>query len=145
MPAAKKAAAKKTAARQTAEPTTEQPEDMQFPSDAGEDALEVAKRSADVHEKESDVHRKVFVVNADEEQTEEFHNRNIWAMRQYLIHQGLRPEEDGTFVGSEDHEDGVSVRLTYEVKAIPAHVAYDPEVSHATVSPGPDSTEDTEK
>lgn len=142
MPAAKKAAAKKAAAPDE----TERPEDMQFPSAVGENELEVSKRSADNTDEESEVHTKVFVVNADAEQTEEFHQRNIWAMRQAMIHQGLRPEEDGEFVGSEDHADGVSVRLTYQVKAIPAHVAYDPEVSHATVAPeGQTSTEDTEQ
>ena len=139
MATAKKAAAKKTAAKDVERDTMQD----QFPSEHGDDALEVARRSADVHEERSDVHVKVFVVNANEEQTEEFHKRNVWAMRQYLISQGMRPTEDGHFVGAEDHEDGVSVRLTYECSVEPAHVATDYDVAHAEVSTAGDtSTED---
>jgi hypothetical protein len=52
------------------------------------------------------------------------------------MHQGLRPEEDGRFVGEEDNVDGESVNLTYAVRVTPAVVAHDPEVSHAKVIPG---------
>lgn len=143
MPAAKKAAAKKTAAKDDAQDVERDTMQDQFPSEHGDDELEIARRSADVHEERSGVHRKVFTVPPGTFVDDDVHERNVWAMRQYLIHQGLRPEEDGHFVGEEKHEDGVSINLVYEVSVQPAHVATDPAVSHAEVSPdGSTSTED---
>lgn len=130
---AKKAAAKKA----------DKAEDEQFPSETGDDALEVAQRSADVHEERSNTHTKVFVLPPDAVVDDDLHERNVWAMRQYLINQGMRPTEDGHYVGQETNADGVSLDLTYECTVEPAHVATDPEVSHATVAPdGDTSTED---
>lgn len=119
----------------------------EFPALHGEEEVEVAKRSQDVEAEATDTHEKVFVLlkrdyepNPDKE---DLHNRNIAATRQYMIHQGLRPEEDGSFVGEEDNEDGESVNLTYAVRAVPAVVATDPEVSHAEAIPGDaDTTEE---
>lgn len=138
MPAAKKAAAKKTAARRA-----DAAPDEQFPSETGDDNLEIAQRSADVHEERSSVHRKVFVVPPGTELTDEFHERNVWAMRQYLINQGMRPEEDGHYADHETNADGESIDVAYEISVQPAHVATETEVKNATVpTEGKTSTED---
>jgi len=133
-------AAKKAAAKPAEELTVEDPKDMQFPSEAGEPELEISKRSADNLDEESETHRKVFTVPPGTQLTDELHNANVWAMRQYLMNQGLRPAEDGGFVGAEDNADGVSLDLVYECQVVPAHVATDPEVSHATVPPAGETT-----
>lgn len=129
MPAAKKAAAKKTAAKSTEV-------DEQFPALDGKSGVEVAQRSADVTEDSTDTHKKVFVVRKADYDEETFnHDPNVAATRQYLINQGMRPAEDGSFSGAEDNKDGRSVNLTYSVKVIPADVAHDPEVKNASVVP----------
>jgi hypothetical protein len=129
-------------AKKAKEPERDTMQD-QFPSEHGDDELEVARRSADTTEERTDTHTKVFVVPPGTDVTDEVHERNIWAMRQYLINQGLRPEEDGRFVGQDENEDGVSIDLAYECSVQPAHVATDPEVKNATVATeGKTSTED---
>jgi hypothetical protein len=40
-----------------------------------------------------------------------------------MIHQGLRPTEDGRFVEAKDHSDGQSVCLVYACRCVPADVA----------------------
>lgn len=114
----------------------------QFPALSGAEQVEIAKRSQDVHVEATDTHRKGFVVtkqswteNSDEGNAVR-HERNITATRQYLMQQGLRPVEDGRFVEAEDHQDGLSVILWYEVKVRAAVVAdgeEEPEVAHAHV------------
>lgn len=107
------------------------PELLQHPGAAGHPDVEVAERSADVHEKASDVHRKVFVIPRNGLVSQDYsdaihddmHKANIDGMRQEMVLNGLRPTADGSFVGAEDHPDGASVCLTYEVAAVPAAVA----------------------
>jgi hypothetical protein len=106
--------------------------------------VEVAERSQDEPDPTATVHRKDFVVlkaawegDLSSVDTEEKHRDNIEAARQALMHQGLRPTGDGTFTGSEDHPDGASLILHYEVPAKPAVTASDheePTVSHAHVT-----------
>lgn len=108
--------------------------DEQFPSEFGAEEVEIAKRSQDVHVEATDTHLKVFVLLKRQYSNDaDVHEANILATRQYLINQGLRPVEHGSFVGAEDNEDGESVNLTYAVKVEAAHVATDPEVKHAPV------------
>ncbi len=102
----------------------------QFPS-VSDDAsgVEIAERSQDVVAASSQEHIKVYVVQRDQaatgavEDDEDMHRRNIDAMRQALINQGLRPTGDGRFVGAEDGTDAESVRVTYAIDVIPAAVA----------------------
>lgn len=89
-------------------------------------------------------HVKVFVLGGkhNELSLENYdHAGNIAATRQYMISQGLRPVGDVTFVGAETNPDGISLDLTYTVKAIPAEAATDLEVAHApVVQPGTEET-----
>lgn len=110
----------------------ENPELLQSPSLVGEVDVEIAKRSADVPERESQEHRKVFVIprgtNVETgdfggEEYEQLHAANIDGMRQGMILAGLRPTEDGRFVGAEVSEDGTSFELTYAAECVPAVVA----------------------
>ncbi len=87
---------------------------------------QVAARSADVSETATSEHRKVFVIPKNplaDDYGDETHAANIDAMRQAMILQGLRPTEDGHFVGAEDHPDGQSVCLTYACACVPAALA----------------------
>jgi hypothetical protein len=107
------------------------PELLQHPGVAGHPDVEIAERSADVHESASAVHRKVFVIPRNDLVTQDYsdavhdgmHRANIDGMRQEMVLNGLRPTADGSFVGAEGHPDGASVCLTYEVAAVPAAVA----------------------
>lgn len=110
----------------TGAPGSTQPEQAQFPSVLGEPEVEIAKRSQDIDEAQASEHRKVFVVQANPagpDYDDDMHARNIDAMRQAMILQGLRPTEDGRFVGAEDHPDGQSVCLTYACACVPAAIA----------------------
>lgn len=110
----------------TGAPGSAQPEQLQHPSAVGEPEIEIAKRSQDVDEYRSGEHRKVFVVQKNplgDDYDDAMHAANIDAMRQAMISQGLRPVEDGHFVGAEEHPDGQSVCLTYACACIPAAVA----------------------
>lgn len=84
-------------------------------------AGEVSARAADAGDKASASGVKDFIVlkrdwnNGDVRKN--FHEDNIAAARQYLIHQGLRPEADGEFSGAEEHPDGNSVILHYTFAA----------------------------
>ncbi len=105
-------------------------------ANAGTDAEQVAARSQDVDEQATPVHRKVFVIPKNplgDDYGDETHTANIDAMRQAMILQGLRPTEDGHFVGAEDHPDGQSVCLTYACAAVPAATAT-PEQSQVRVT-----------
>ena len=109
--------------------------DLQFPSMVGKPGVEVAERSADVDKASSPAHEKVFVVlkrewaKADQDA---IHEANIAAVRQYMVDNGLRTDQDVTFVGEEEvaHEGPLptnpydeSVGLRYRVTAVPAAVA----------------------
>lgn len=101
------------------------PAQRQFPSLSGDVEAEVAERSQDVEAPKADEHLKVYVVQRNPEGDdfdEDMHRRNIDAMRQSAILQGLRPTGDGRFVGAEDGDDDGSVRLTYALPVVPAVV-----------------------
>jgi hypothetical protein len=102
----------------------------QFPSVSdGDSGVEIAERSQDVVSPTATEHVKVYVVQRDPakagnvEDDEDMHARNIDAMRQALINQGMRPTGDGRFVSAEDGTDAGSVRLTYAIPVVPAAVA----------------------
>lgn len=91
-------------------------------------AEEVAERSPDA-ESAGDKFEKDFVVVKDKWADEDWqHEANIEATRQAAINAGVRPTEHGSFVGAEDHKDGVSLTLHYEVGAVPAHEDEAPQV-----------------
>jgi hypothetical protein len=103
--------------------------------------VEVAERSQDVEAPTAKVHRKDFVVlksawegDLAAVDVEQKHRDNVEATRQYLIHQGLRPTGDGKFAGKEDHPDGVSLILHYDVPVTPAVIAEGDAVVHAHVT-----------
>lgn len=109
----------------------------QHPALNGDESVEIAERSQDEDRLTATVHRKKFVVLArDWHGTDEAHRANIEATRQAMIGQGLRPTADGKYVGSEDHPDGASLVLTYEVPAKAAIVTTDedPHAKHAHVT-----------
>lgn len=141
-----KATTKKTAAKKTAAPDTagDQLGTKITEGDVDEmsNAEEVAARSQDITEAEtSEVHVKEYVLlksqwteSVDQEAT---HLANLEAARQAMIHQGLRPTDDGSFDAAEDHPDGLSVILRYTIPAVPASDALDEggfHVSHAHVT-----------
>lgn len=106
--------------------------------------VEVAERSQDEPKPTATVHRKDYVVlksawegDLSTVDVEQKHRDNIEAARQALIHQGLRPTGDGKFTGQDDHPDGKSLTLHYEVPVKPAVIASDheePTISHAHVT-----------
>lgn len=117
---------------------------LQHPSlaDEAKPGVEVAERSADVEKASSDVHRKAFVLlraayeAQDGDARKGLHLANVEATRQAMIGQGLRPSADGKFVKSEQHPDGRSITLFYDVPAVPAVVAGEEgeTVAHAHVT-----------
>lgn len=90
-------------------------------------AQEVAGRTIDLpNDKPTTTHRKVIVAGPGTEVGKDYdHDPNIEATRQYMIQQGLWPKGDVKFVGQAKHADGVSIELTYEGEAVPAHDAPD--------------------
>jgi hypothetical protein len=133
--AKKTTSAKKTAAKRPARDTPststapDQPNEEaadQFPALDGEPGVEVSERSADVTKADTLTHRKDFVLLKREygsNDHDEMHRANVEATRQYLISQGMRPTADGKFAGSDDHPDGVSIILHYDVPVVPAVTA----------------------
>lgn len=115
--------------------------DDQFPSLAGRNDVEVAKRSQDVSASTSNSFKKVFVLTKrvwegfDQASKDIQHENNVLATRNFLINQGLRPLDDGKFVGAEDHEDGASINLTYSVGVEAAAISDKFPVEHAFVHP----------
>lgn len=97
----------------------------QFPSLDGEPELEIAKRGADIDAIRSNVYVKKFVArfHGPVELDQDFHDRQIVAMRREAIGHGLRLTGDGYFVGAEPHADRKSTILTYEVPCTPAKIA----------------------
>lgn len=122
-------------------PTTE-PRYVQFPSLAGEPDVEVAERTIDYGNPTfggdplgTSQHVKDFVVRRFEYDNEKdaIHVRNINAVRQSMISQGIRPTADVKFLGETDLPDGISISLRYGVEAIPAAVANTFDTQHAVV------------
>lgn len=96
-----------------------------------EEKATVAGKSQDLDKDASTVHEKVFVVlrrDWDEAEKDKAHEANKTAVRQYMVHNGLRPLGTVEFVGEEpipgespDLPDRKrSVGLRYRVSAIPA-------------------------
>ena len=52
---------------------------------------------------------------------------NKAAVTNEAIQRGLHPRGEASFVGAEDHPDGVSVVLTYSVETVPSSVDHAPE------------------
>lgn len=147
---------KKDAAKKTADPlagvaprTLDLPEGrraetVQFPALFGKPGVEVAERSADVDKASSTLHEKVFVVpKADYDlDAEGIHERNIVAVRQYMVNNGIRPDAKVTFDGEEKWWDGASVALRYKVSAVPASIAVAYDEAHTVMhQDGPTPTE----
>jgi hypothetical protein len=133
--AKKTTTAKKTAAKRPAQDTPststapDQPNEEaadQHPALDGKPGVEVSERSTDQPKPDTLTHRKDFVLLKREYESNdhaELHRANVEATRQYLISQGMRPTADGKFTSAEDHPDGVSVILHYDVPVVPAVTA----------------------
>jgi hypothetical protein len=110
---------------------------MQFPSVAGQVAVEVAERSQDVPSGRSRNHRKVFRVfvgGGAPFDAEGFdHAANRIATRQYMTSHGLRPVGEVELVSAEPYDEN-NVDLVYQVEAVPAAVAVEPATAHVVVS-----------
>lgn len=113
----------------------------QFPALNGQEGVEVVERTADSDAETSKVFSKVFVVPRESYENgtadpDAVHARNMTAVRQFMVSQGLRPSADVRFVGEEDYPadtTGRSIALRYEVPAVPASVASAFEVAHVTI------------
>lgn len=88
-------------------------------------AQEVAGRTIDLpNDKPTTTHRKVIMAGPGTEVGKDYdHDPNIEATRQYMIQQGLWPKGEIKFKGATENADGVSIDLTYEGEAVPAHDA----------------------
>lgn len=128
----------------------------QFPSLYGEQDVEVAERTIDRDEDENGtpeptvLHVKDFVTlkrDLEFESEDVVHARNINAVRQYMVNQGLRPDADVVFAGETDlggPPGRQSVSLRYEVRAVPAVVATDFDLRHTVITQGVTATERAE-
>ncbi|WP_069769790.1 hypothetical protein [Streptomyces sp. LUP30] len=129
MAARKTTSSSKTTAEQTQPAKDEDREQLrqrQFPAKVGAPAVEVDERSADGAEGTRYV--KTFVVHGDSWTGEEYqHEANKAAVANEAIQRGLHPRGEASFYGDEDHEDGVSVVLTYSVETVPSSVDHAPE------------------
>jgi hypothetical protein len=98
------------------------------------DAELIARRSADIHEREakSNEHVKVFVLPPGPKPTEANgydHAANKAATRQYALSGGLRPVgelDDVRLVSIKQHDNGVSWLLTYAVEVVPVERGLEP-------------------
>lgn len=98
----------------------------QHPALSGDDAAEVAQRSADGSD--GTRHVKEFVVLARQwGDSDAEHTANKAAVANEAIQRGLHPRGDVTFDGSSEHDDGQSLVLTYSVETIPAIVDHTPQ------------------
>ncbi len=112
--------------------------EAQFPSRIGQEQVEVAERSVDIDTAEekagtkSATYVKKFVLLKREwdthtaEQKKDVHTRNVRAVRQFMVGNGLRPTGDTTFDGEEVEKvaqtgrlSNDSVTLTYSTPATP--------------------------
>jgi len=118
------------------------PRETQFPALAGEPDVEVAERTIDYGSPTfggdpagTTRHVKDFVTpkGAYEDEADAVNVRNINAVRQAMVNQGLRPDGDVDFEGATDHPDGVSVILRYGVKAVPAVIASTYDTQHTVI------------
>lgn len=101
----------------------------QHPAIVGQPGVEVAERTIDAEKPANTVvHTKTFVTPKATWGTEDqdaVHARNINAVRQAMVNQGLRPDADVKFAKAYDwpYDGGISLGLDYEVKATPAVIA----------------------
>jgi len=130
--AARKTTTSKPATKASTEQTqatsedTEQVRQRQFPAKAGAPDVEVDERSADGSEGTRYV--KEFVVSGEQWTGEEYqHEANKAAVANEAIQRGLHPRGEASFDGAEDHDDGVSIVLTYSVETVPSSVDHQPE------------------
>lgn len=129
MAARKTTTSSKTTAEQTQPAKDEDREQLrqrQFPAKVGALAVEVDERSADGAKGTRYV--KEYVVHGDGWTGEEYqHEANKAAVANEAIQRGLHPRGEASFDGAEDHEDGVSIVLTYSVDTVPSSVDDQPE------------------
>lgn len=127
-------AARKTTSSKPADAEQEQAKDedreqlrqRQFPAKAGHPDVEVDERSADGAK--GTRHVKEFIVHGRNWTGEEYqHEANRAAVTNEAIQRGLHPRGDVSFDGAADHDDGVSVVLTYSVETVPSSVDHSPE------------------
>ena len=141
----KKTASKKAAAKKAEPKTGDQLGTKVTEGDVDEMSSkeQVAARSQDVTETQAtDTHRKDYVVLkstwGESVEHDDAHLANIEAARQAMMAQGLRPTSDGKFVGEENHPDGKSLILHYDIGAVPAVSALEEtgkqSVAHAHVT-----------
>lgn len=110
--------------------------EAQQPSLFGKPEVEVAERTTDTDKTSTGTYVKKFVTPKAAYETgdkDAVHGRNINAVRQYMLNGGLRPNAEVSFAGAEDHWDGVSVVLSYEVKATPGAVATAFDLRHMVI------------
>ncbi|MEU6597857.1 hypothetical protein [Streptomyces flaveolus] len=127
--AARKTTSSKASTQQeqaTSTETTEQVRQRQFPAKAGAPEVEVDERSVDGAR--GTRHVKEFVVHGDTWTGEEYqHEANKAAVANEAIQRGLHPRGEASFDGAEDHDDGVSVVLTYSVETVPSSIDHQPQ------------------
>lgn len=105
---------------------TEQLRQRQFPAKAGAPDVEVDKRSADGGKGTRYV--KEFVVLAARWTGEDYqHEANRAGVVNEAIQRGLHPRGSVSFDGQENHDDGLSLVLTYSVETVPSSVDGQPE------------------
>lgn len=97
----------------------------------------VADRSPDAENSGEKFEKDFVVVEAKWLGEDWQHEANIEATRQAAINAGVRPTEHGAFVGSDKHEDGVSLILHYEVGA---ELASSPDAPSVKVIENPDES-----
>jgi len=94
---------------------------LTFPSLAGEPKTEVSKRNID-SESGTQFVKQYVVVKKYWPGEAYMHEANIKNTREVMLHHGLRAAGDVTFLGEEDHPDGVSLILSYGGPVRPAIV-----------------------
>lgn len=116
---------------------------LQHPANIGEEGIEVAERSQDVHTQSTTNHKKTIVIpksawgKPSTQDVKDFHERQYTAVRQYLMNQGMRPVGAVSLASKKDHPDGASLIFTYQVQVQAAHVLPQlDEAAHATAVQG---------
>lgn len=119
-------------------------------ADNGE-AIEIAERTIDHDTVPTTQHVKDFVTTRreyDSEDHDAIHERNMRAVRQYMVNQGMRPDAKVVFLGESEgpeirfRPDRRSVTLRYGVEAVPSVVAVGMEQVHTVIDQnGPTATQ----
>lgn len=119
----------------------------QHPALYGDPAVEVAERTIDHDEEPTSVHVKDFTVQAsgwEIADKDAVHERNKTAVRQYMVNQGIRPDNAKVeFVGEKTYDElPGSVVLRYSIAAVPAATAREFDIAHVVIpDDGPTATE----